>query len=46
MSVLDCTICITQELLESTALWVIILMDSVFRAGKLNMPPSALKSEH
>lgn len=34
-----------QELLESTALWIIILMVSVFNTTNLKVPSSALKFE-
>lgn len=35
-----------QEMLESTALWIIILMVSVFNTTNLKAPSSALKLEH
>lgn len=34
-----------QEMLESTALWIIILMVSVFNTTNLKVPSSALKFE-
>ena len=35
-----------QEMLENTALWIIILMVSVFNTTNLKVPSSALKLEH
>lgn len=35
-----------QEMLENPALWIIILMVSVFNTTNLKAPSSALKLEH